>query len=118
MRCWMTEQNQLTFADSSLRKCQVVYRFCSSRLVKAIAGRKQPVRRIETDDDKQTGSKAKRTRHRANASHERVGWYGSRVLCRRIEAAGPARRGLRVRMRELCHPATRRRDPAYGRQGT
>ena len=54
MRCWMTEQNQATFADSSLRKCQVVYRFCSSKLVKAIAGRRQTVRPIETDDDKQT----------------------------------------------------------------
>jgi hypothetical protein len=54
MRCWMTEQNQRTFAGLSLRKCQVVYRFSNSRLVEAIAGRKQPVRRIETDDDKQT----------------------------------------------------------------
>jgi len=37
----MTEQNQPTFAGSSLRKCQVAYRFCSSRLVEAIAGRKR-----------------------------------------------------------------------------
>ena len=67
MRCWMTAQNQRTFAGSFLRKYQVVYRFCSSRLVEAIAGRKQPLRLIETDDDKQTWLEGYKTHtHRAN----------------------------------------------------
>src|SRR5689334_18570718 len=95
MRCWMTEQNQLTFADSSLRKCQAVYRFCSSRLVKAIAGRKQPVRRNETEDDKQTWLEGKTHTAQgelfAGSPHlRRVRRCGARAFClgRRSAPAG------------------------------